>query len=184
MPELDGYDATRADPRAGAAGQHVPIIAMTANAMEGDRERCLAAGMDDYLTKPLRQEDLDTLLRRWVTPMRVGVGEFGDLVDRDRLRDLGAQYGDLMSELIEIFAATTPEVLGALQEAHAGGDPVAVRRAAHNLKGACQNVGATFMAGVSRAVENDPAVAGVGVEIDRLRVAFEPTLVCLRSVLG
>ena len=63
MPEMDGFEATAADPRAANAdGAHVPIIAMTANAMEGDRERCLAAGMDDYLTKPLRAEQLDA---RW-----------------------------------------------------------------------------------------------------------------------
>jgi two-component system, sensor histidine kinase and response regulator len=104
-----------------------------------------------------------------------------ELVESGRLHDLSAQYGDLMSELIEIFAATTPEVLDTLQAAHAVGDPAAVRQAAHNLKGACQNVGATFMAGLSRNVEDDPLVAGV--EIERLQAAFEPTLGHLRSVV-
>jgi two-component system, sensor histidine kinase and response regulator len=103
------------------------------------------------------------------------------LVDSRRLRDLGDQYGDLMTELVEIFAQTTPEVLGALQTAHGLADPVTVRESAHSLKGACQNVGATFMASLSRAVENDPSAAGV--DIDRLHKAFEPTLERLRAIV-
>jgi CheY-like chemotaxis protein len=75
MPEMDGYAATaairareadlnahRAD---GAAERHLPIVALTANAMEGDREKCLASGMDDYLTKPFKKEQLHAMLRRW-----------------------------------------------------------------------------------------------------------------------
>ncbi len=82
MPEMDGYTATRAI-RAGeqASGRHVPIIAMTANAMRGDRETCLSAGMDDYLPKPVKIQDLDRVLKRWVTsvsavpaPRRKGAG--------------------------------------------------------------------------------------------------------------
>jgi len=68
MPEMDGYTATRAI-RAdeAASGRHVPIIAMTANAMRGDRETCLKAGMDDYLAKPVKLQDLDRALKRWIT---------------------------------------------------------------------------------------------------------------------
>ena len=66
MPELDGFEAT-ARIRAGeTAGGHIPIIAMTASAMRGDRERCLAAGMDDYVSKPVRIEDLRTVIERWL----------------------------------------------------------------------------------------------------------------------
>ena len=73
MPEMDGFEATPRDPPArGVLGAHVPIIAMTANAMQGDREQCLAAGMDDYLSKPVSFEALAAAARKWavVSPQR------------------------------------------------------------------------------------------------------------------
>jgi len=66
MPEMDGFQATRAIRAQEPVGQRVPIIAMTANAMQGDRERCLEAGMDDYLAKPVAILDLKTALQRWL----------------------------------------------------------------------------------------------------------------------
>jgi len=75
MPRMDGFSATVAIRQRELAGQHVPIIAMTANAMEGDRERCLAAGMDDYVAKPVRLAELSAVLARWTelsTSKRMG----------------------------------------------------------------------------------------------------------------
>jgi HPt (histidine-containing phosphotransfer) domain-containing protein len=104
------------------------------------------------------------------------------LVDSARLLDLNEQYGAIVNELIAIFTASTPEVLNRLTAAHRRGDAEAVRQAAHNLKGASQNVGATFMAGVAGSVEADPSVVGDG--IDRLRAAFEPTVAQLCSIVA
>ena len=74
MPEVDGYEAVRMirqqEALAGEMSHHIPIIALTANALEGDRERCLAAGMDDYLSKPFNSDQIATILRRWTQPDR------------------------------------------------------------------------------------------------------------------
>jgi two-component system sensor histidine kinase/response regulator len=66
MPEIDGFEACREIRKRQAGGARVPIVAITANAMKGDRERCLAAGMDDYVSKPFKQDDLRTVIDRWI----------------------------------------------------------------------------------------------------------------------
>lgn len=69
MPVMDGLEATRRIREAeGQSGRHIPIIGMTANAIKGDRERCLAAGMDDYISKPIKREELRSVLAQWTTP--------------------------------------------------------------------------------------------------------------------
>jgi CheY-like chemotaxis protein/HPt (histidine-containing phosphotransfer) domain-containing protein len=184
MPNVDGYEATG---RIRAQGLRVPVIAMTAHAMAGDRERCLAAGMDDYLSKPLRPEALDEVLQRWlgVAPVAVAEVESGEaidaLIDDARMRTFRDDYPDIVDQLLDLFLQSTPPLLAELRTAIDGADGDEVRRAAHKLKGSCQNIGATFMATLCRALEAGDGDAGD--TIDRLDEAFLSTEAALRGAL-
>jgi PAS domain S-box-containing protein len=191
MPELDGYAATaaiRADERSRADGERMPIIAMTAHAMAGDRERCLAAGMDDYLAKPLRPEEVDRVIAAWLStavpepePAADAAAPLEGLIDEARMRLFRQDYADVAGRLAELFAEATPELLDTLRAAHRAGDGEALGRAAHKLKGSCQNVGATFMATLASSLERGEAPAGA---LDELEAAYEPTRDALIDALG
>jgi len=161
MPELDGFDAT-AQIRTWEAAQgdrRVPIIAMTADAMQGDREKCLKAGMDDYLAKPVKLEGLEAVLARWVpspsssaaTPPEPASSDHRESVngpvDDAVLADLHRldANGNLLGTLITHFLEDTPTSLTALDDALQRGDPQAVTRVAHELSGSSGNVGARRM---------------------------------------
>jgi HPt (histidine-containing phosphotransfer) domain-containing protein len=156
MPDVDGLAATVIiRQRERASGTRVPIIAMTAHAMSGDRERCLDAGMDDYLSKPVRPADLVAAVERITagrlhrdggtgTRERAGQVAAGaqavpaDDVVFDADHAIARLGGDrkLLRELITIFRADAPSLIVAVRKAAAKGDAEALRRAAHTLKGA------------------------------------------------
>jgi DNA-binding response OmpR family regulator len=164
MPEMDGYEATAAIRRREEGTQRrTPIIAMTANAMEGDREKALEAGMDDYVPKPVKPEELAAVLERWVSnrdedkasvlevdegsATREGSEE--DPLDRSVLAGLRELQEDgepdLLEELIELFLAEVPSQLVALRKAAEADDAHSVERIAHTLKGSCANMGTVGM---------------------------------------
>ncbi len=158
MPHMDGYEATQAIRKMEGHPATVPIVAMTANAMQGDRERCLAAGMDDYLAKPVRAEELKTILERWGS--RVGASQTPpppeaimpkatrspgpiDLTVLEGFRDLqepGAP--DVITEFIDLFLGDLPSRLIAIREAATLGDTEQARAAAHALKSSSAYIGA------------------------------------------
>ena len=137
MPGLDGITATRRIRQWEAAhGGHVPIIAMTARAMQGDRDHCLEAGMDDYLCKPIDGEQLRQLVGRFHSEQTRPVLEW-----RGALLRLDGD-ADLLLELAALFIAEGPLMMKALDDALAAGDGLASERAVHSLQGVLVNFGA------------------------------------------
>ena len=134
MPEMDGFEATAAiRERERGTPRHVPIVAMTAHAMKGDAERCLAAGMDAYLAKPLQSAELVATIAR-LTPDGV--------VDEARLLERVGGDRRALAEVARIFLADAPRRTAEIRRAILGGDARAMRAAAHTLKGAVSNFGA------------------------------------------
>jgi PAS domain S-box-containing protein len=151
MPDLDGLEATATiRARESATRTHVPIVAMTAHAMQGDRERCLAAGMDDYLAKPLVTRDLWAALARvrsgQVAPDSTGAVSSPDPAARVWDRELALTRADgdrrLLQELLTLFVDDAPRTMAAIRAALAAGDAQRLAAAAHTLRGAAEAVAA------------------------------------------
>jgi len=188
MPELDGFEASREINRRWSGGRP-RIVAMTANAMQGDRELCVAAGMDDYVAKPIRIEELVAALRR-VPPHREvpvrtaaavspapgapaeAVGDGAGAIDRavfDRL--VATTGGPFVTELIDTFGEDARELLAALRRALVGMDVDAFRRAAHSLKSTAESLGAVALGALARELEGHAragSLEGAAQRLDRL----------------
>lgn len=195
MPVLDGYDTTRKlreDPRYAM----LPVIAMTANAMVGDKEKCLAAGMNDFIAKPIDVAQLFTTLARWVKPSRPDAGDAG-YGDRDRelpinalpeiaglrmdaaMQRLGGNV-KLMRKLLSRFMETQADAMPRIARAIEANDLAGATREAHTVKGLAGNIGAIRMGAAAGKVEQmlsagltqgrDEAIAAMGVELDDLVV--------------
>jgi len=175
MPVLDGYAATRRwrEHEAATGAARLPIIAMTANAMAGDRQRCLDAGMDDYLSKPISREGLQACLLRWckpvahagsapVPPAPSAVEEAPasatqstalPVLDREVLDELREIAGPETATIIDVFLDDTTPLVRQLQEAAVVPDLDQLRELAHSLKSASANVGALALSAAARRVE-------------------------------
>ncbi len=145
MPGMDGLEATRLlRQREQVTGSHIPVIALTAHAMKSDRERCLSSGMDEYIAKPIRREELvDALVK--VLPANPQARSDAETSETNQAPKPVADLGRLLQELggdeavlermVELYEETTPKFIQNLKQALAGGDCLAVRTAAHTIKG-------------------------------------------------
>jgi CheY-like chemotaxis protein len=159
MPVMDGYEATAAIRHMEGDGGRVRIIAMTASALAGDRERCLAAGMDDYVSKPVKLRDLERVLvpgsagRSAPAPPSTAL----DSRQLESLRALDGGDGLFLASVVESFATSSVQALGALTAAVEAGDSAALAREAHRFKGEASTLGAGAVAGVCAALETMPS---------------------------
>ena len=202
MPVMSGFEATQAIRVLDDPGKRsVPIVAMTANAMAGDRERCLVVGMNDYLPKPVQREALCKMLERWTrsqttekepsptaTPMTSE--EPSDVLDPEVLQTLRDLSGDeepsLFDELVQIFLEDTPVRMADLEAAFDGADADGIMSAAHALKSSAANLGALGLSGIFKELETigrekrleeaSSLIASVREEYDRVEEALKSEL--------
>ncbi|MCP4660838.1 MAG: response regulator [bacterium] len=204
MPELDGYEATRRirSPTSQVLDRDVPVIAMTGHTSEADREKCLAAGMDDYLCKPIVKNALAEMLRRWLpgggtdedevaaeasSPERA-TAQSVDAARLEVLRELGRRADhDLVGELSKLFIERGPRGLEEVRQALAAQDFATAEHVAHSLKGTCGNLGATRMAKLAAALEQHAAAGALeecSRQIEEVAKEFERVAAELREILS
>ena len=192
MPRMDGYAATRALRERGLT---VPVVAMTAAAVEGERERCLAAGMDDFLTKPVDPSALSAVLGQWFD--EAGPGDGGsvrpvtedrdditglELERLDELRDLDPGNTTYLDRAIGNFVANTPGTLAAIKEAVAAGDAPTLKQVSHKLAGGALNLGVTEAGRTAQQIElaaDTGSTEGAVELLPRLEQALEEGRVAL-----
>jgi len=178
MPEMDGFEATRIlRQREKTNGNHQPVVAMTALAMNGDKERCIEAGMDGYLSKPIRPQELDEVLDRHVALKDAGsaqdksVTAANNSIDVSQLLDRVDGDRALLAELVDLFRADFPAYLIAVQQAIYQQDANGLRSAAHTLKGALANLSvieASALAAELEAIGKSLDLIGAQATLDRL----------------
>jgi CheY-like chemotaxis protein/HPt (histidine-containing phosphotransfer) domain-containing protein len=198
MPVMDGYSATREwrDREVlEKSSQRLPIVAMTANAMAGDRQRCLDAGMDDYLSKPVSREQLENCLQRWLPgrasfsprevpepaaakplasldPVSIATARSGapavfPVLDHGMLDELHEIAGDETARIISLFLEDAPRLIAQLESASTAPDLDTMRDAAHTLKSSSANVGAMALSTAAKRVE----LGARAMKLDRPAVA-------------
>lgn len=185
LPELDGYDTTREIRKRQAAGRlpELPIVAMTAEALAGDREACLDAGMDDYLSKPVQPRALYVMIHKYLQPKPGTEAVAPPSVDMSQLEEAAGGDIDFIRELVELYLNDTEHHLVLLEAAHRGGLFAELKREAHGIKGASANVGAIRMKELAQSIERSVAdgalealsesVEAMRAELGRVRSFFE-----------
>ncbi|MDQ6799311.1 MAG: PAS domain S-box protein [Acidobacteriota bacterium] len=183
MPDIDGYDVARTIRGMETAGRHVPIVAMTAHTMDGEREKCLAAGMDDFLTKPVSMQRLGGVLVRWL-----GVRE--DVVDMEKmagLQQLAKANPSFMRDITALFREDALVRLHELRDSLGGANADQVARAAHSLKSSSGNIGASRMYSLCATIESTAKqgnLDGIAEMVEQLASELDRALAALAQSAG
>jgi signal transduction histidine kinase/CheY-like chemotaxis protein/HPt (histidine-containing phosphotransfer) domain-containing protein len=192
MPEMDGYVATGAIRKGEGASRRTPIIAVTASALKGDRERCLEAGMDDYVPKPFGPDEVATVLHRWL-PVAPAAG--AEPVDTSVLAALRASTNPgFAEEVIGLFQTRAGASIELMDAAGRATDAGKLARTAHDLRGSCGLVGATGMMELcgrieelcltGRVADAVPLIAVLDSEYQAVRTALEAELTRTAGLSG
>ena len=190
MPQMDGYEATRSirEPRTAVRNPRIPIVALTADAISGDRDKCLEAGMDDYIAKPVEPQHLARVLEKWLTRPASSAAAASPAGSSLALFDAQALLGRLMDDeglarkVVAGFLADAPRQLRALHDSLDRGDAATAHRLAHTLKGAAATVTAESLRAACLAVEGAVA-AGDLAGASALLLPIEEQLRLLADVL-
>jgi two-component system, sensor histidine kinase and response regulator len=188
MPDMDGFEAVaaiRSLEKARGVGSAIPIIALTAHAMKGDRERCLASGFDDYLSKPIRSIELRRTLDKWSIPSSSPPLPMpGDRFDRDSaLADLGGDE-ELLREILGLFLDDCPRLLSGLDSAIERADAKELKRLAHTMRGVVGHFGlnsAIEAAGTLEGLASAEAWVEARETFEHLRLNLDRVLPALEA---
>jgi signal transduction histidine kinase/DNA-binding NarL/FixJ family response regulator len=200
MPVMDGYQAAEEIRKKEGTSRHTVIIAMTASVLQEERDHCSAAGMDDYISKPVLLDDLDKMLRKWVTRMKemeasqpeeeVEQPDLTGVLDTGRiaqLKDLSRRHSPGMFEqLVRSFLKDAPDRLRRIRTAHEAGDMESLVNAAHSLTGISGNIGARRMMMVGRELQvmpHDAPAAAILKLMRKLEREFEYVKTELESMV-
>jgi len=212
MPIMDGYTAVRIlRQNEETSGKHLPVIAMTANAMAGDREKCLRAGMDDYMSKPLNRALMEQTLRKWlpagaksrdlpapVKPAALPIPTpapaksstppaappSGAVLDTDVIRDLLDVMGDEFTDLVRVYLEDTPKSVAALEQAAARGDIEGLIAPSHSLKSTSANLGALSLSELAKRLEHGARGGTLGGEAPMIVAEIRRTFVRVQQELN
>ena len=196
MPEMDGLEATRRIRENFAEDDQPRIVAMTANAMMGDRDVCFEAGMDDYISKPIRFGEIQNVLERCESLQQgedVEQGQTSDsgdaqpALDPETLDSLGNELGqEILVELSQLFLEEAEKIVADIHKADEKSDAEGLRAAAHSLKGASLNMGAKPLADICKIIEQrarDGEMHGISAMVHQMDIHYQHVCKALKEII-